>query len=391
MPESTAAPPAPASPPERVYTRFDVSQRVEHAVLLITFTTLAITGLAQKFAMAPLSEAVIRVLGGIEVARRIHRLAAIVLMAESIYHIVVVLYRIIVRRSRLNMLPVLEDFKHLLQDVLFNLGRRKRGAYLGRYGYAEKVEYLAVVWGTVIMAITGFMMWNPIATTRLLPGEFIPAAKAAHGAEAILAVLAILLWHFYNVHLRHFNRSMFTGRLSREEMSHEHPAELASIEAGQAEAAPPPELVRRRRRAFIPVSAVVSAAMLFAVYRFVTFEETAIQTIPPGETAPIFLPQTPTPLPSPAASGLTRWTGDIADLLAERCGACHGPAAMGGLELSSYASALRGGGRGAAIVPGDPEASILVQMQEPGGHPGQLTQAELAGIIAWIQAGAPER
>jgi hypothetical protein len=253
------------------------------------------------------------------------------------------------------------------------------------------VEYLAVVWGTVIMAITGFMMWNPIATARLLPGEFIPAAKAAHGAEAILAVLAILLWHFYHVHIRHLNRSMFTGRLTREEMQHEHPAELAAIEAGQAEAHPSPAVIRRRRRVFLPVSAILSAALLFAVIRFVTFEETAITTIPPAETAPIFLPQTPTPLPSPAPSELTHWAGDIEDLLAERCGACHGPAAMGGLDLSSYAGALRGGGRGPAIVPGDPEDSVLVQIQQSGDHPGRLTEIELAGIIAWIQAGAPER
>jgi cytochrome b subunit of formate dehydrogenase len=368
-----------------------VSQRIEHAVLLVAFTTLAVTGLVQKFATAPVSEDVIRLLGGIEAARRIHRLAAIGLMAESIYHIVGVLYRIVVRGSRLTMLPVIEDFRHLLQDVLFNLGKRRRRAYVGRYGYAEKVEYLAVVWGTVIMAITGFMMWNPIATARLLPGEFIPAAKAAHGAEAILAVLAILLWHFYHVHIRHLNRSMFTGRLTREEMQHEHPAELAAIEAGQAGRLPPPAVMRRRRRVFLPASAVFSAALLFAVIRFVTFEETAITTIPPAETAPIFLPQTPTPLPSPAPSMLTRWSGDIDDLLAERCGACHGPAAMGGLDLSSYDGALRGGRSGPAIVPGDPEASVLVQTQGSGAHPGQLTETELAGMIAWIQAGAPER
>jgi len=391
MSEPTAAPPSPAQPPEGDYIRFDLSQRIEHVILLLTFTTLAITGLAQKFATEPLSESIIRILGGIELTRRIHRLAAIILMAESIYHIVAVLYRIIVRRSRLTMFPVFEDFRHLLQDVLFYLGRRKRKAHLGRFGYAEKVEYLAVVWGTVIMAITGFMMWNPIATARLVPGEFIPAAKAAHGAEAILAVLAILLWHFYHVHIRHLNRSIFTGRLTREEMQHEHPAELAAIDSGGADPLPPQALIRRRQRVFFPIAAVFSAALLFAVYRFVTFEETAITTIPPAETAPIFLPQTPTPLPSPAPSALTRWAGDIENLLAERCGACHGPAAMGGLELSSYAGALRGGNRGPAVVPGDPDASILVQIQEPGGHPGQLTETEIAGIIAWIRAGAPER
>jgi len=137
-------------------------------------------------------------------------------MVVSIYHVVAVLYRVFVLRTPLTMLPLVEDFVHLYHDILYYLGLRKRKAYYGRYNYAEKVEYLAVVWGTLIMGITGFMMWNPISTARWLPGQAIPAAKAAHGAEAILAVLAILLWHFYHVHLRHFNKSMFSGKLSRD-------------------------------------------------------------------------------------------------------------------------------------------------------------------------------
>ncbi len=84
------------------------------------------------------------------------------------------------------------------------------------------------------MIITGFMMWNPIATARFLPGDFIPAAKAAHGGEALLAVLAIIVWHMYGVHIKHFNKSMFTGKISEEEMLDEHPLELADIKAGIA-------------------------------------------------------------------------------------------------------------------------------------------------------------
>ena len=63
------------------------------------------------------------------------------------------------------------------------------------------------------MGLTGFMMWNPLATVKLFPGEFIPASKAAHGAEAVLAVLAIIVWHMYGVHLQRFNKSMWTGQL----------------------------------------------------------------------------------------------------------------------------------------------------------------------------------
>ena len=97
---------------------------------------------------------------------------------------------------------------------------------MGRFTFEEKVEYWSLLWGTVIMVATGFALWNPIATARFLPGQWIPAALAAHGGEALLAVLAIVVWHGYGVHLRHFNRSMFTGSLSEAEMRQEHPLEL---------------------------------------------------------------------------------------------------------------------------------------------------------------------
>ena len=76
------------------------------------------------------------------------------------------------------MLPLVEDFKHLWHDLLFYFGRRKHKAYYGRYNYAEKAEYLAVVWGTAIMIITGFMMWNPIATTNYPAGAIHPGGQS---------------------------------------------------------------------------------------------------------------------------------------------------------------------------------------------------------------------
>lgn len=383
---------------EKKYLRFDLSQRIQHAVLMISFSLLGATGLAQKYATSQAGEAVLGFFGGIEMSRVIHRGAAVVLMAISIYHIIDVLYRVLVLRVSLSMLPVVEDFKHLFDDILYYLGRRRHKAYYGRYSYAEKVEYLAVVWGTLIMAITGFMMWNPIATTRWLPGEFIPAAKAAHGGEALLAVLAIILWHFYHVHLRHFNRSMFTGKLTEEEMRHEHPAELAQIKQGQAGQLPSVEVIQKRKRFFYPIAAVLSVSLAFGLYSFITLEETAIATVPPGETAPIFVPITPTPTatplpsptPGPGGIGAETWDGAFSELFDQKCGACHVQQNLGGLSLATYQDALDGGASGPAIVPGNPDASVLVQVQSTGNHPGQLTIDELEKVIQWIEAGAPE-
>jgi mono/diheme cytochrome c family protein len=295
------------------------------------------------------------------------------------------------------MLPSLDDARDLLRDLAFNLGLRKTRARPGRYSYVEKAEYFALVWGTLIMILTGFMMWNPIATANLLPGEAIPAAKSAHGNEAVLAVLAILLWHFYHVHIRHFNRSMFTGVLTREEMEHEHPLELEAIESGRTARLPAPETLRKREMRFLPGAALLAAALGFGLLRFVTFEQTAITTVPPGESANPFVPQTPTPEPTPAVtptlSGLqpASWTGRYEGLFRDRCGGCHGITAVGGLSLAEYASALKGGNSGPGIVPGDAQASWVVRMQSQGGHPGQLTSEELADLIDWIEAGAPEQ
>ncbi|GMR09288.1 MAG: hypothetical protein BMS9Abin28_0106 [Anaerolineae bacterium] len=380
----------------QIYRRFDRSQRIEHALFLAAFTILAITGLAQKFATSPGGEFLIRLMGGIEGTRIIHRATAVVLMAIGIYHVLSLLYRVIVRRISLSMLPVMEDLEHLFRDVFFYLGLRNSRARYGRYSYVEKAEYWALVWGTIIMAITGFMMWNPISSARFLPGEAIPAAKAAHGGEALLAASAIILWHFYHVHIRHLNLSMFTGRLTRQEMEHEHPAELEDIDAGRVDPEPAPEVIRRRKAIYIPIAVVLSFVLGFGLFGFVTFEQTAIKTVPPGESVTAYLPLTPTPgptlLPSPTAgdSQEISWAGRYEGLFRDRCSTCHGSTTVGGLSLASYEQALAGGNSGPALVPGDPEASLLVRVQAAGNHPGQLTPDELEAVITWIEAGASE-
>jgi cytochrome b subunit of formate dehydrogenase/mono/diheme cytochrome c family protein len=344
--------------------------------------------------------AILNLLGGIETTRLIHHFSAAVMLMISIYHVNEVLYKVYVERTPWTMLPLVQDIQHVIQDILFNLGLRKRRAYYGRYSYDEKAEYLALVWGTVIMAMTGFMMWNPITTARFLPGQIIPAAKAAHGAEAVLAVLAIILWHFYHVHLKHFNKSMFIGTMTTEEMEHEHPAELAELEAEGNREPIAPAIIHKRQRVFFPFAGVLTLVLGIGVVRFLTVEKTAITTIPQGETAAVYVPTTPTPHPTSTPTptqnpsqpvGVDTWDGTYHALFRNRCGTCHGATKVGGLTLETYQSALQGGKSGPAIVPGDPDNSILVQMQSTGKHPGQLTLDELDQVIQWIQSGAPEK
>lgn len=415
----------------RSHERFPLARRIEHIAMLLSFTILGLTGLPQKFANAPISIAFVEFLGGIENLRLIHHYAAVVMMLGTAWHILVFGYLAYVRRTRLSMLPSLQDVKDGWQALMYNLGFSKSFPQMGRYSFEEKMEYWAFVWGAIVMGTTGFMMWNPISTVRFLPGEAIPAAKAAHGWEAVLAILAIIIWHMYGVHLKRFNKSMFTGQMSEEEMLHEHPLELADIKAGLANRPVEPAALRRRQMIYVPVAAVLTIFMLGGIYGFVNAESTALitierqvptlevyvpQTSTPAPTQTPTLPPTETPLPTqtlaqptgetatastqatgdattpPAAppSSLT-WDNSIGAMLQAKCTMCHGAGALGGLNLSTYADAMNGGVSGPVIVPGDAENSTLVTKQQAGGHPGQLAPEEIDQLIEWINAGAPEQ
>ena len=381
--------------PVKTYTRFDVIQRVQHIVFLVSFTLLGFTGLPQKFPLSPISLAMFDVLGGVETVRTIHHTSAIVMMVVSVFHVLEVTYRVLVLRTPISMIPWIDDAKHVLHDVQYYLGFKKHKAYYGRYSYAEKMEYLALIWGTIVMGLTGFMMWNPITTLRFLPGEAVPAAKAAHGGEAVLAVLAIIIWHFYHVHIKQFNKSMFTGKLSREEMEHEHPAELARIEAGRHQEPVAPAVLRKRQMIYAPIAVVILALFALGFYYFVGYESTAVVNPETGETVDVFVPVTPTPLPTetpaPASSGPLNWAADIAPMLQSKCIACHGAGSSTGLAFDTYANTMKGGAKGPIILPGDGTNSLLVQVQLAGGHFGQLTPEEIKTVQQWIDAGAPEK
>ncbi len=230
--------------------RFTLSQRIEHLVLLVSFTGLALTGLPQRYATTLLGDLTLRLLGGIETARQIHHLFALVFGIESIYHVVAYLYGLFMYRRVGAMWPSTDDLRHFITMIRFNLGLTDQRPRFGRYTFEEKAEYWALVWGTLLMGLTGLMQWFPTVTTKVLPGVAIPVARAVHSWEAVLAVLAILTWHFYHTVIKHFNKSIFTGYMTEEEMRHEHPAELeyllkavAALERAGIE----PELVAQAR------------------------------------------------------------------------------------------------------------------------------------------------
>ena len=127
-------------------------------------------------------------MGGIETVRIIHRYAAFLLVLGSVYHLFTSAYRLYVRREKNRMLPDRKDATDLADYVKYNVGMSEEHPKMRKFNFGEKLEFWAVVWGTAVMVITGFMLWNPIAVTNVLPGEIIPVAKVAHSYEALLAV-----------------------------------------------------------------------------------------------------------------------------------------------------------------------------------------------------------
>ena len=218
----------------RVFVRFTNAERIEHVVLMLSFGTLAVTGLLQTFSFLPPVAAVIEFAGGVDAIRVIHRLAALISAVLSFYHVWRILETWFVKRQRGGMWPYPRDFRNLVQMIMFNAGLTKERPQFDRFTIEEKLEYWALLWGQVVMGVTGFIMWFPLLVTAILPGQVFAVAQALHRWEAILAVLAILTWHMYHGCIKDGNRSIFTGLMSEEEMQHMHPLEYQRILAADA-------------------------------------------------------------------------------------------------------------------------------------------------------------
>ncbi|NLX08262.1 MAG: hypothetical protein GXY36_01255 [Chloroflexi bacterium] len=359
---------------QKHYLRFSVPQRLQHILLIASFTILALTGLPQKYAAEGIAQSLIGLLGGIETIRVIHRVAATTLMVVAIYHGGEISYKLFVLGKRANMLPTVKDVQDAWHWLRYNLGLGRHYPRMPHFNFSEKAEYLALVWGTIIMIITGFMLWNPITTNRLLPAAWIPAARAAHGAEAVLAVLSIIIWHFYHVHIRHFNKSMFTGTLSHKEMEEEHGAALDAIEAGKEEPKLPTEVIQRRQRLFWPYAVIMTILLVGGLVFFITFEETALTTTSSRLSEPGAVSLSVDAAAGIAAEGAALWQ----EL---DCQTCHGADARGVPELSSIPLA------GTEISFRAFAASVRRGPADmPAYSPEQIGDEQLAHLWAWLSS-----
>jgi len=220
---------------ERPIVRMTLSQRWQHLILASSFIVLAVTGFALKFPDSWLA----KVLGSNEPFRRwSHRVAGIVMLLIGAYHLVYLLATRDGRKLLADMFPVKKDALDVLRAVRYLTGLSKEKPQIGRFGYAEKMEYWAVVWGTIIMGITGLAIWLKIDVTRYLPGWVVAVATTIHYYEAVLACLAIIVWHFYHVifdpDVYPLNLACWDGKVSEHWQEDEHPLDASALKDPKA-------------------------------------------------------------------------------------------------------------------------------------------------------------
>jgi formate dehydrogenase gamma subunit len=213
----------------RTFPRFSVSQRWEHAVLLISIAILLLTGLPQKYNTSTWSQAIISTPERLKTIQLIHHIAALLLTALVIYHLIKAFSQIARRKLPGDILPTLQDVEDAWIMLLYLVFIKKQKPAFGKYNFEQKVTYWFLFFSIAIMVVSGYVMWFPKAITRVFPGGVIPAAIMAHSTEAIVTVIFIVLWHFYHVHLERLNLSIFSGWLNEEDMHTYHSLEYNRI------------------------------------------------------------------------------------------------------------------------------------------------------------------
>ena len=222
----------PAAVPGKV-ERMTLLFRVQHFMLTIVLLVLAVTGFALMYHENPVAQAIIRLEGGVQNRGIVHRIAAVLLMANLVYH---VFYMLLTREGKQefrDFIVTRGDVDDFLQSLRYNDGMTTQYPRLGRYGYKEKFQYWGTAVGTALIAVTGFMLWAETFSMRFFPKFVLDLALIIHGYQGLLGFLLLFLWHLYNVHLHPsvfpMNPAWITGKVSAEWVRQEHPLEYEKL------------------------------------------------------------------------------------------------------------------------------------------------------------------
>lgn len=232
--------------PHRLYLRMSLTERLQHGTLVISFVVLVVTGFMLSYPDAWW----VQWLRGIsdhlfELRGLLHRIAGVVMLAAGAWHVAYLAFTARGRELIRALWPRFSDLRDMFGVLRYNLGLARTKPRFARFSYIEKAEYWALMWGSVLMGVTGVMLWGEEITMGLFTKLGFDVARTVHFYEAILATLAIIVWHFYfvifNPEVYPMNLSWLTGYLSEEEMEAEHPAELERLKKLEAAEADQPE------------------------------------------------------------------------------------------------------------------------------------------------------
>lgn len=215
--------------------RYSIHIRIQHALTFIGFFFLAVTGLPIHFSDAFWAQPLNAAFGGIESTRIIHRINAAAMVFLMAYHVVTIVAGTICKIKagtfdiRRTQIPLPKDLFDLIHDLKFFVGLKKNRPKMEKFMYKQKIHYLAAAGGNSIMVVTGFCFLFPDIVAKILPVDqyYVQSfARLAHPHEAVLALLVIAFWHWYNVHLEPGRFPMqwtfLTGKIAREHQIEEH-------------------------------------------------------------------------------------------------------------------------------------------------------------------------
>jgi cytochrome b subunit of formate dehydrogenase len=218
---------------QRTIQRFMPFEVYQHALLIISFFILVITGFAFRYPDTFWVEWLMS-LGMTETIRSmLHRVAAIILVIISTIQIIYFIFHRRGKKEIMLLLPKISDITRFWANMKYYLGKSRVKPKFGRWDYTEKTEYLALIWGTAVMTLTGFILWFPEFFMSFLPSWVFEVSEVIHLFEAWLATLTIIVWHWFFVifHPEKYPMSLtwLDGRISEDEMKNNHTHEYEEI------------------------------------------------------------------------------------------------------------------------------------------------------------------
>lgn len=210
-------------------------ERFLHASLAISFILLVYTGFALLYPSAWWVAPINMIENSEEFRSLLHRVCGVILTAVSLHHLWFMFFNKRGIEQRRHFMPRLKDARDIWDNIMWYFGKRKQRPRFDRFTYMEKAEYWALVWGTAVMVVTGFILWFEDIAMIFMPRWLWEVALIVHLFEAILATLAIVVWHFYFVMINPdespLSLTFITGRMTLKELAHVHPEEFERVAA----------------------------------------------------------------------------------------------------------------------------------------------------------------